>query len=295
MDMFKAAFLALVLFLELASSLVWAEGVVRHPRPQTVNDTRNAYFTDLLQAALKVTQEEFGELTLQASRDFVYQSRVLWLLEQGREFDVTWTMTSSEREQQVLPIRIPLMKGLLGVRLAIINDKNIDKFANIKSLEDLRGLTALQGHDWPDTKILHANGLQVKTAPQYSEMFRLISRGRYDYFPRGVLEIFAELETTPYKNLIAEPNLVITYPSPIYFFVNKDNKPLARRLEKGLRLLIDSGEFDRLFREHPNHVKALAAMNLEQRRVIRLKNPDLPPETPLDDATLWWDVSLFVR
>ncbi len=293
--MVKTTILVFALAMQLFSSCVWAETVVRHPRAQSVTDTRNAYFTDLLQAALDVTRKEYGDASLQESREFVYQSRVLWLLEQGRVFDVAWTMTSSEREQNALPIRIPLMKGLLGVRLAIINKSNLSKFAGVHTLEDLRGYTALQGHDWPDTKILNANGLQVKTAPQYSEMFRLISRGRYDYFPRGVLEIFSELESTTFTNLIAEPNLVLTYPAPVYFFVSNNNKPLANRLEKGLRQLLASGEFDRLLRGHPNHVKALAAMNLEKRRVIRLKNPDLPPQTPLDDPALWWDARLFIR
>ncbi|OZG70277.1 hypothetical protein BTA51_27020 [Hahella sp. CCB-MM4] len=279
-----------------ASCVVAAEPLrIRHLKPQSNEDIRNSYFVSLLQAAMEITKEEYGPYELSESNEFVYQSRVFWLLENQREFDVAWSMTSSEREEKVKPIRIPLMKGLLGVRLFIIRDDRRDKFSSVESLDDLRKLTALQGHDWPDTKILSANKLPVRTIPQYSEMFKQISQGRFDYFPRGVLEIYGELEATPYHNLIAEPHLLLTYPAPIYFFVNKDNKVLAERLEKGLRELIANGEFDRLFREHPAHRKALQDMQLEKRRVLRLSNPGLTPETPLDEPDLWWDVSLFSK
>ncbi len=268
---------------------------IRHLKPQSNEDIRNSYFVSLLDAAMEATKGEYGPYQLSESDEFVYQSRVFWLLENNRDFDVAWSMTSPEREDKVRPIRIPLMKGLLGVRLFIIRDDRSDRFSSVESLDDLRELTALQGHDWPDTKILSANKIPVRTIPQYSEMFKQISQGRFDYFPRGVLEIYGELEATPYRNLIAESHLVLTYPAPIYFFVSKDNHVLAERLEKGLRVLIANGEFDRLFREHPAHRKALQEMQLDKRRVLRLRNPSLSPETPLDEADLWWDVSLFLR
>ncbi|WP_020408021.1 substrate-binding periplasmic protein [Hahella ganghwensis] len=267
---------------------------IRHLKPQSEEDIRNSYFISLLGAAMEVTKGEFGPYTLTESQEFVYQSRVFWLLENNRGFDVAWSMTSQEREDKVRPIRIPLMKGLLGVRLFIIREDRRERFSQIHSLEDLKDYTALQGHDWPDTKILSANRLPVRTIPQYSEMFKQISLGKYDYFPRGVLEIYGELETTPYDNLIAEPHLVLTYPAPIYFFVSKQNERLAERLEKGLRMLIANGEFDRLFLEHPVHRKALKEMQLDKRQVLRIRNPDLSEETPLDEPELWWDESLFI-
>lgn len=51
----------------------------------------------------------------------------------------------------MLPVRIPLLKGLMGCRISIINKKNRKKFAKIKSVEELKKLTALQGHDYFDT------------------------------------------------------------------------------------------------------------------------------------------------
>ncbi|WP_020410581.1 hypothetical protein [Hahella ganghwensis] len=83
-------------------------------------------------------------------------------------------------------------------------------------------------------------------------------------------------------------------PAPVYFFVSPDNEALAERLQTGLRRLILNGEFDRLLTGHVSHQQAFKQMQLEKRTIIRLRNPDLPPETPLDDASLWWDQSLFI-
>ena len=266
---------------------------VRHKGPQSETDNRPRYFVDLLHATLEATRSDYGAYNIEQTPEFISQSRALWLLERNRSLDVVWTMTSNEREQQVMPIRIPLMKGLLGVRLLLINpDKQAD-FAKVNSLSELRRYIAVQGHDWPDTKILMANQLVVKTDQRYDELFKLVELGRYGFFPRGVLEIYEELKQHPDSRLVIEPHLVIAYPSPIYFFVNKENHYLAERLEVGLRRLIANGEFDRLLSNHALHRNALQSMHLEKRTLIKLKNPGLPPDTPLNDPTLWWDMDLF--
>ncbi len=75
------------------------------------------------------------------------QGRAILSLMQGEHVDVVWTMTSRKREKQLLPIRIPLLKGLQGYRIFIINENDNEKFNKISTLEDLRELVAGQGRD----------------------------------------------------------------------------------------------------------------------------------------------------
>ncbi|MNY50471.1 hypothetical protein D3C86_1859750 [compost metagenome] len=53
-----------------------------------------------------------------------------------------------------------------------------------------------------------------------------------------------------------------------------------------MRSAIQDGSFDQLFRELNDG--AVERARLAQRRVIELANPELPPETPLADKSLWF-------
>ena len=118
----------------------------------------------------------------------------------------------------------------------------------------------------------------------------MLSYKRFDYFPRGVNEIWEEVRTHRNQGLIVEKTLLLKYPAPIYFFVNKRNVELAKRLEKGLRLAIQDGSFDRLFLNHPSNRPIFELAQMKKRRIFLLKNPLLPEETPLWDKALWYSV-----
>lgn len=61
------------------------------------------------------------------------------------------------------------------------------------SLTDIRKLVPVQGEEWPDTKILQANGFNVFTVPEFREAYDMIKQGKGDFFPRSVIEVDAEL------------------------------------------------------------------------------------------------------
>jgi hypothetical protein len=87
--------------------------------------------------------------------------------------------------------------------------------------------------------------------------------------------------------LTIEKNLLIYYPWPYYFFFNKKDVALKNRVEAGLRIMLRDGSYDQLFRKHNR--KAIELIKQRQHRIIQLKNPLLPKETPLSDPTLWFD------
>jgi hypothetical protein len=63
---------------------------------------------------------------------------------------------------------------------------------------------------------------------------------------------------------------LLHYPQPIYFFVNKSNKKLAKRIKKGLKIAQEDGSFDQLFFEFPEFKAAYDQLQSHNRRVIEL-------------------------
>jgi ABC-type amino acid transport substrate-binding protein len=224
--------------------------------------------------------------SVQASQLVMRQSRALLELAAGRNIDVLWTVTSRQREQSLLPIRIPLDMGLIGWRLLLIRKADAARFAAIRSVEQLKALRAVQGHDWPDTEIMQANGFRVETASDFSAMFRMLGAGRVDYFPRAVFEAEYEAEAYADQQLMVAPGLCLYYPSALYFFVHPHHTALASALQQGLEQALLNGSFQRIFTQSFGNVLQRAA--LDTRQIHTLNNPLLPESTPLAQRMLWY-------
>lgn len=259
-----------------------AARVIRYARQ---GEPERDFFHHLLQALLA---RAGGGWRIEPSRERVSHARAL--LEIGDPkgaADIVWTMTSREREQQLRPIRIPLDRGLFGWRLLLVRQGEAGRFAGVRRLADLQRFSFLQGHDWPDARILEANGLRVERSSSFDSLFPMLLRGRADALPRGAVEVADELRHIPAaRQLALEPALVLRYPTAVYYFVRPEREDLAALIERGLRALLADGRLDRMLRTF--HAESLALARLPQRRVIALHNPLLPPATPLGDASLWF-------
>ncbi|OMH25837.1 transporter substrate-binding domain-containing protein [Motiliproteus sp. MSK22-1] len=263
----------------------WSETKVRYPRALTDNDKRTEYPVRLLQLALSASDRRY---VVEASEYRMPQGRALLNLKHGSTLDVVWSMTSKDRERLLHPIRIPIYKGLIGWRLLLIRQQDQKKFSQLEHVTELTKLAAVQGHDWPDTAILESNGFLVQGASNYQGMFDMLARGRADYFPRSIVEIWQEQNNHRNKQLVVETTLLMHYPTAFYYFVNKNNRLLAEDLEAGLRRIIANSEFDRLFSTYFDPIMDKA--RIDQRRLVELDNPTLPAETPLGQSRLWLDI-----
>ncbi|OYU28389.1 MAG: hypothetical protein CFE41_06535 [Burkholderiales bacterium PBB2] len=272
----------------LAASASAALGVapplrVRYPRPMREIDPSSWYPLQLLKLALQACGVS---CELQPTRQVMVQSRALLDLQNGQDgLDIAWSMTSIERERHLLPIRFPIYKGLYGWRLMLLK-RGLEPhlLREVRSLADLRRYSLVQGHDWPDTAILRANGLQVVTGSSFDAMFSMLRLERGQAFPRALLEIDWELESHA-DSLAIDPHLCLHYPTAMYFFVGRGNERLAGLVERGLNRLLAKGSFERIFMQY--HGAILARHVLSRRRVLELHNPLLPPETPLQRKELW--------
>jgi len=261
-----------------------ADEPVRVPRHVSMPDPQLTYMRRIVELALARagSRREIRPTDLDMA-----QGRTLVELAAGHSpVDLMWTVTDSQREaSRLLPVRIPIDRGMMGWRLLLVRRKELNQWRDVRSLDELRKRLAGQGHDWPDTTILRANGLQVGTSSVYDALFRMLAAGRVDYFPRSILEIDAEMADNRYPDLAIAPNLMLHYPAAAYLFVSPNRPELATELKAGLEAAVADGSFQRLHREFYGAV--LKAHPISPDRVLRLSNPLLPPETPLQRRELW--------
>ena len=265
------------------------ELVVR-PNKKTGEPVSHLFKNQVLNLVLQKTKPKYGDFKITAYEKPISQSGVLALMNKGRIFRVTATMSSAKREKLARPVRIPIYKGLLGHRIFIIRPEDQYKFSSVNGLDDLRKLTAIQGHDWPDADILEASGMSVYRSPSYKGIFQMVKAKRGDYFPRGVHEPWAELEKNGNLKLAVETSLLIRYPAPFYFFVRHGDDELYNRIREGLMLAIEDGSFDKLFYSHKEMKDIFEKADLGNRKVIEIDNPGLHPDTPLAQSSLWYKI-----
>lgn len=260
--------------------------VVRVAKHEALQDPQIRYVLLLLRLAM----ERAGQnIVIQPSRNVMVQSRsLLELAGPVPSLDVFWTMTNPERERQLLPVRIPLDRGLLGWRLLLVRKAELERWSGVQTLEQLAALQAGQMNDWPDTAILRANGLKVQTGTHFESLFGWLAESRFDYFPRSVLEIGLEAIEHESQGLAIEPHLMLQYPAALYFFVAPARPQLHEQLSRGLEALVADGTLERLWQAQFGDV--VERYQLRSRRLLKLHNPLMPASAPLSRKNLWFGI-----
>ena len=240
--------------------------------------THSQYFPQLLELALQKTQATDGDFELKHSNESYTSNRLLAELIRGENaINIIWTSTSKTREQQLLPIKISIVRGLNSYRVFLIRKEDQEKFHTIHNLADLRKFNAGQGAQWPDSAVMQSNNLPLVTAAQADLLFDMLASKRFDYFPRGLYEVWGEQQLNAGKGLIIEDSLMLHYPAPIYFFVNKKDTALADRIERGLRIAMQDGSFDLLFFSVPSFKRGYEELQNSSRTRLQLTT-DFPTQ-----------------
>lgn len=262
---------------------------ILHQGPETPGDTRNDYGWAVLRMALDKTRGRWGPYQMIAGANMNGLRAVEEL--QLKKLNIVVRATSPELEQAFLPIRIPLDKGLLGYRVFLIRKQIQPLLDRVQTLDQLRKFTVGQHSAWTDVTVLEQSGFKVVRGGHYDGLFGMLANARFDLFSRSVKEVGAELLANQkrYPDLVIERNLMLHYPLPPYLFVRRDGdgERLAARIEAGLNIMLKDGSFDRMF----NAMKAPLEkeFNMTGRRLFRIPNPLLSPETPLRNNDLWYN------
>ena len=289
--MFCIRILVVLLLLSGSSGLRAAEQRFVYPPPEASGDERHSYYWQLLEAALAANRDKYGDFSATPFETAMTFQRASAEVEAGgARVNIVSRATSLDLEKRLLPIRIPLDKGLLGARVFLVMPDTQRRLEQVTSLDDLRKFSIGQSSSWTDVKILEAAGFRLVLSDAYLPLFSMLGAHRFDLFSRGAIEIESEWRAHREKvpGLTIEKRFVLYYPMPRYFFVPRtaEGQRMAERIEDGLQRLRRSGEFERRYQRWKKIV--LKDVQLADRVVFRLPNPELSAETPLADK-YWWD------
>lgn len=264
--------------------------VVKILKPQSNEDVRYHYAEQLLKLAL--AKANVDAQIVRADQHFS-RDRLLQELRRGENVHISAEVPKSNWEEQLLPIRIPLRKGIQGYRLFLINSSDQEALSKVTTLADLLKFPTGLGSQWSITPIFRRAGFDVITSDDYNTLFKMLKLQRFVTFSRGLNEIYKEQETFAQDNsrLVIENELGLFVPLPTYFFVSPEFPELARKIELGLRKMIADGSFDQHFLQY--HRDDIDRANLTSRKIFYIENINLSKETPLDVEDYWFDPETY--
>jgi ABC-type amino acid transport substrate-binding protein len=65
--------------------------------------------------------------------------------------------------------------------------------------------------------------------------------------------------------------VMIEYPFPLVFYVNADNPELAKRLQLGCEIVLETGDYETLYQRYFSDIES--TLKLKQRERLELNNP----------------------
>jgi ABC-type amino acid transport substrate-binding protein len=258
--------------------------------PESPQDIRYLYQWQILKTALDRTTAKYGPYVMEPAPTMTEKRQAFELQSGTGRITVMYLGTTQELEQTLTPVRIPVDKNLGGYNVLLIRRSDKDRFAGVKTLDDLRKFTIGLGYGWVDVGILQAAGFDVVTGTSYDGLFQMLENGRFDAFLRAAVEVLGELEerTSQMPDLAIEDNLILYYPLPMYFWFSRtaEGARLAARAQEGMIAMIEDGTYDRIFMEYQG--EKIRRLHLASRLILRIDNPNLGPETPFSDTRLWF-------
>ena len=253
-------------------------------------DVRNQYLWRVLRGALDHTRAAWGDYVLEPSIA-MHEKRRIYVLE-NNEAGINVSLFPAQRglDDKLVPVRIPVDRGMLGYRVLLIRDSDQPVFSAVRSLEDLKKVRFGLLSWWEDVPIMTNAGLNVVPGTAYEGLFRMLSAGRFDALSRSSSEVIQEFELRgkDLPGVVIEKHLLLHYPMPAYFWFpnTEDGHRRAERVRVGLTEMIGDGTLRGLFdQEFAGLIKRL---DMDHRLVLELSNPLLGDKDPLDDSSLWY-------
>lgn len=197
----------------------------------------------------------------------------------GNEGNLIWGTTSAQREKELLPVRVPLFRGLLSYCYIWVRKDDVDRFSHIRTLSDLKKFSILQDPKWPTKAMFEAEGFDVRTG-DLSNIPEMLSHSRADAL------IFPVLETSKLNkfgaqkaNLVRLSNVLIHLPTEHYFFVAQEGQEeLHGMLYTGMKAAVADGSQEALLRIHSTTKDAYHQLLNSDAAMISIENSDFSKE-----------------
>lgn len=262
-----------------------------HNGPESADDRRYDYHWRVLRAALEATRADFGGYTLKSVPHMTESRQLLEIQRPGGLINTLVLDSTQDLERRLLPVKVPVDKGLLGYRVFLIRAQDQARFSQVRTLDELRRFVIGQQADWDDVAIYRAAGFKVVGASAYNALFAMLMSRRFDALGRGVTEVEQELATQQrrFPEMRIESELLLHYPLAVYFWFapTAEGRRRWQRVSAGMRQISVDGTLDRLFKREFGEV--VTRLGLRERRLLEMPNPLLPSEQPFEQTGWWFD------
>ncbi|MFT7560696.1 MAG: hypothetical protein ACI93R_002618 [Flavobacteriales bacterium] len=219
----------------------------------TMSDARWRFEASVIENALELSRKKYAPCSLRIHRNSIsaFASNQLMLSGERLQLQSTAFYPPDRAAYKKLHwMTNPYMSGVLGYRRLLTTKDKLPLFENIETLEDLKALSVGQVANWADTKIYRDNGFKVVGSANFDTIWKMLTAGRFDYFPLGISEIdgVRQQYLAQIPDLVVVPDIVLYYDFPIYVLVSPSHKELAERLRFGFEQMHESGLGDTLLR-----------------------------------------------
>ena len=171
-----------------------------YPRIRPARDVQVAFALAVLDLAMKTANASY---TLRSADIEMERGRALAeLAGTNNMINLHWTSMEAQAERGRNVVRIPIHRGLIGHRVFIIRKERQADFDKVERFSDLKAFMCGRESAGSIRRSLRAAGLNVQTST-YDTMFEMTQGGRVDYFPRGLVEAFAELDGRQQRSRIS--------------------------------------------------------------------------------------------
>lgn len=234
------------------------------------------YRKELIERALRAAGFQSQVTSCQLPGGWTTDRRVIAEVREGRRCDLMATSSGGEASRALRLVHVPIYLGGGDLRVWLMNRQSLQRLM-ASHYDDLHRMRLGSGPTWSDTRIWEMNGYAVEKA-DYEPLFRMLASEHFDAMPRSVFEITAEYATLDPTVFAIESQLMFRMQTGIFFYVSPANAALGEVLERGMQRLYCNGGFERFMHTQASTRNAFRTLQLEQRRVIELKTPELPAE-----------------
>ena len=251
---------------------------VRFPGRGEAGDHRFDFGAQLLALCLERSGDAYRLEVIQGMN----QPRAREAARQGA-IDVVMLPNTATDTAPLLPVKLPLRRGLLGVRLLLARPERAERIMLVENTEQLKREFVLgYGRSWLDAEAMQAIGFRVEYGTTYRGLFDMLRAGRFDLLSRGVNELPAELADPALagSGLVVVPGIALYYPIDDYFWVRPDRPELHAAIERGFRRALADGSYAALFNRH--YAAAMAEARIDERSVLHVLGYPVPAGTPLE-------------
>lgn len=199
----------------------------------------------------------------------------------GDEANIMWLNFDSDNERTMRPIRIPLFRGLYRYWNIWVRKENLRDYSELKTIDDLAGLSVLQGRHWRSVPVLEANGIEVRTGDM-ANLTKMLAHGRADMLLYPVVSSHALIESFQADEyaLFPVPNTLIAFPLDNFFFLARDgSEELHAALLRGMTDVVNDGSHDALLRSHPATKDGYRTLLRGDFNVLELQYDDMSAPT----------------